>query len=133
MEKTVKYIFNYIVPVLMLIVLLIPFICIDGSGVDHIYLSPIKILFEKHIHNFTNIIFVLLTIAYIVLVFVKQNKTIFQSKRILLIASTIVYFILFKVTSNTNLNLLCVVLNFIIFLIYILNYIREYLVLKKED
>lgn len=133
MEKTVKYIFNYIVPVLMLIVLLIPFICIDGSGVDHIYLSPIKILFEKHSHNVTNIIFVLLTIAYIVLVFVKQNKTIFQSKRILLIASTIVYFILFKVTSNTNLNLLCVVLNFIIFLIYILNYIREYLVLKKED
>lgn len=133
MEKVVKYLFNYVVPILMALVLLIPFICVDGSGIDHIYLSPIRILIEKHINNFTNIIYILLTVAYVVFVFVKQDKNTFQIKRVFLIASTIVYFILFKLTSNTNLNLLSVVLNLIIFIIYLLNYIREYLVIKKED
>ena len=133
MEKVIKYLFNYITPILMIAALFIPFICVDGSGVSHIYLSPMQILFEKHINNIANIIYILLTILYVVFAFMKQNKNISQIKRVFLISSTIVCFILFKVTSNTNLNLLCVVLSFIILIIYILNYIREYLVIKKVD
>ena len=45
MEKTVKNIFKYAVPILMIIILLIPFICIDGSGLKHIHLSPLTILY----------------------------------------------------------------------------------------
>ena len=133
MEKTVKNIFKYAVPILMIIILLIPFICIDGSGLKHIHLSPLTILFEKHIYNVTNIIYILFTVGYVITVFLKQNKNTFQIKRVFLIASTIVYVILFKVTSNTNLNLLSVLLNMFIFTIYLFNYIRDFLVIKTEE
>lgn len=133
MEKTLNYLFNYVAPTLMVSILFIPFICVEGTEVNFIYLSPIKILFEKHIHNITNILFILLVIGYVIVAFLNLNKNIFKSQKILLVASTIIYFILFKVTSNINLNLLCAVLNLTILGIYILNYIREYLIVKKAE
>jgi len=133
MEQKLKYLFDHIVPILMIIILLIPFICVEGLGLDYIHLSPLKILLEKHINNITNILFILILITYIILSYLKQNQKIKTSKRIALIATTILYFVLFKVTSNTNLNLLCVVLNFIVLIIFILNYIREYLIIKQID
>ena len=43
------------------------------------------------------------------------------------------YFVIFKLTSNINLNLLSAVLNTLVIIIYIANFIRDYMVKPVED
>ena len=51
----------------------------------------------------------------------------------MLFTSAILYFVIFKLTSNINLNLLSAFLNSLVIIIYIANFIRDYMVKPVED
>ena len=125
-EKLKKLIIKYIIPYSILILLVIPFVCIDGSGIKHIYFSPIQLIIKWDNNAIIFLIYSLINIAYIIFVSLKNTKINFHTKRVLLYSSLCFYIIIFKKTSNTNLNLLCVFINIIVGLIYLLNFIREY-------
>ena len=132
MKKFKEIMFNYIIPIALVSIIFIPFICLFGS-IGHIYLSPITAIINWEPSSIAVVIYVLFNIAYLVLVYVKQNKTVGQARRVMLFTSVILYFVIFKLTSNINLNLLSAVLNTLVIIIYIANFIRDYMIKPVED
>jgi len=133
MERILKIFYVYIIPILLVLTIFIPFICIDGIETRYIYLSPFGTFFKWTASSVTTLIYVLINIAYLICSLINQTKITGQIRRVMLFTSVVLYFIIFKVTSNTNLNLLCVVINIFIGVIYIINFVRDYTIKPIDD
>lgn len=133
MEKLKNVVHTYILPLLVVIIIFIPFISIDGTGSTHVHISPIEAIIRWSPYSIGLIIYGVIGITYLIFAYINQNKTRSYIRRIMLFASVILYFLIFKLTSNTNLNLFCVIINMIVAAVYIVNFIRDYLIKPIED
>lgn len=131
MKKTNLFIIKYMVPCLLIVIYFIPFICVKLPDVNNdsvyydTYFSPFKLLFNMNIYSIISIIFLLINISYFVFCVLKLNNKKVFIKRVLLISSIIFYILIFKFSTNSNLNLLSTLINVFVALIYILNLIKE--------
>lgn len=133
MNKIKKYIIKYLLPSLLVVIFFIPFICVKLKAasttqiIKDLYLSPFSVLFDGYKLGVISVLFLGVNVVYIVYCLIHETPKRILIRRIALLSSIIMYILIFKFTTNTNLNLFAVLINIGIAIIYIINCFKEVL------